>query len=220
MHYRKLLEAHKAFYEKENRAFYYDEYMRCKNWRRWTNSVPICETMKLFGFILGWQPKFEGDPWRFREVYEEIYPTLKEVEHLKIEHVDLNVEEVEKRIAYVFDRVADCTRKGDRYESTAASKILHTILPNLFVMWDRKIRQGTLGDEERKRGADYAHEFLPLAQKDLEEASTTCMTERKLGRADAIKYIRDQAGNKTLAKLADEYNYMKFTMRYLPLWET
>lgn len=95
-----------------------------------------------------------------------------------------------------------------RYESTDASKILHTLLPNLIVMWDDKIRDGmSVG----KRGIDYANVFLPKVQEELEEAIRTCMDERNLTCIGAIAYIREQCDGKTLAKLADEYNYMKYT---------
>ena len=212
LHYKRLLEAHRAYYLEENRALNYDEYMKCKDWKSWRNSVSICEAMKLFGFILGWQPKFEGDPWKFREIYGEIYPIIEELEHRNID-VDFTDEE-KRKIQGIFDKVANCTRKGYRYESTAASKILHTILPNLFIMWDRKIREGILGDERRKEGSDYAFEFLPLAQKELKEAIRTCMAEENLNRTESIKYIRKSCDGKTLAKLADECNYMKYTMKY------
>jgi len=214
LHYKKLLEAHIVFYEVESRAFYYDEYMECKNWKSWTNSVSICEVLKLFGFILGWEPKFEGDPWKFKGIYGQISPRIEELRDTRIEDANFAKEELKGKIQDVFNKVANCTRKGDRYESTAASKIIHTILPDLFVMWDRKIRRGTLGDEERKSGVEYARNFLPFAQKELEKAITTCMTERKMKRDEAIKFIREQCAGKTLAKLADEYNYMKYTIRH------
>lgn len=219
MHYMELIEAHKEYYKKEGRAFNYDEYMKCKDWKSWTNSVPICEAMKLFGFILGWEPKFEGDPWKFKEVYEKIYPTIKELEQRKIEDINLADEELKRKIQDVFDKVADCTRKGDRYESTAASKILHTILPNLFIMWDRKIREGTLGDEGRKKGRNYAYEFLPLVQTELKEAIKTYVTERNLNHIEAVRYISESCNGKTLTKLADEFNYMKYTMGWKASFE-
>ena len=59
----------------------------------------------------------------------------------------------------VFDKVGNCTLI-DRYESTDASKILHTILPNFFVMWDDKIKEGVI--QGRDNGAGLC--FLFLAQ--------------------------------------------------------
>lgn len=211
MHYKKLLEAHKAFYKEESRAYYYDEYMKCKDWKSWTSSVPICEIMKLFGFILSWDPNFQGDLGKFKKIYEEIYPFIKELEHTKLQDVDFTDEDLKKKIQNTFDKMARCPRKL-RYESTDASKILHTILPEFFVMWDDKIRQGIL--EGKRKGRDYAYEFLPKVQRELEEAIKTCMDERKSNRTKAIREISERCDGKTLSKLADEFNYMKYTMRW------
>lgn len=52
----------------------------------------------------------------------------------------------------------------------------------------------------------------------MEEAIKTCMNEKNLSRKEAIQYIREQCDGKTLAKLADEYNYMKYTKRCSSLW--
>jgi len=97
----------------------------------------------------------------------------------------------------------------NRYESTDASKILHTIIPNFFVMWDKRIRDETV--QGGVRGAVYAFYFLPKMQGELKEAIETCMEDRRLTREDAIKYICEKCDGKTLAKLVDEFNYMKYT---------
>lgn len=212
MHYENLITAHKAFYRGEYRAENYDEYLKDKNWALWQNSVPMSEVEKLFNFIRSWDFHFKGDEEKFKEIYEEIAPFLKNVEHLKIENVDLANDELKKNISIVFDRVADCTLTG-RCESTDASKILHTIVPDFFVMWDHNIRLGTLGDAEDKQGLVYAYRFLPLVQRELAEAIETCIKERALNRDEAIKYICEKCDGKTLAKLVDEYNYVKYTLK-------
>jgi hypothetical protein len=219
LHYKKLLEAHKAFYTGEHRAGNYDRYMlEQKDWKKWENPiVPFEEIKKLFRFIRSWDRFFQGDPEVFQKIYKEIYPIIQRLKHEKIEDADFTDKELKAKIRDVFDKVADCTSVG-RFESTDASKILHTILPNFFVMWDDEIKNWTV--QGRRMGATYAFDFLPKVQRELEETIKTCMTERKLNRAEAIKYIREATGGQTLAKLADEYNYMKYTMRHLSLWES
>lgn len=209
MHYKKLIEAHRLFYGGfEYRAPYYDDYMQSKNWKEWaSDSVSIAEIEKLFHFIHKWDYHFKGKPEVFKKTYEYVYPIIEQLGHEKIEDSNLNDENLRRKIRYVFDRVADCPGTG-RYESTDASKILHTLLPNFIVMWDNKIRDGmSVG----KRGISYANVFLPKVQEELEEAIRTCVDERGLTRVGAIAYIREQCDGKTLAKLADEYNYMKYT---------
>ena len=41
------------------------------------------------------------------------------------------------------------------------------------------------------------------------------MKEENLNRLDAIRYIRERCDGKPLAKLADEYNYVKYTLKLI-----
>jgi len=212
VHYKKLIEAHKLFYGGyEHRAPFYDNYMKSKKWEEWSSpSVSLDEIRKLFSFIRSWDRFFQGDEKKFQKIYKEIYPIIRELEHKNIENANFT-DELKRKIRDVFDKVADCT-STDRYESTDASKILHTILPNFFVMWDDSIKEWMV--QGRRTGATYAFYFLPIVQEELKEAIKTCIEERGLSRTGAIKYIREKCDGKTLAKLADEYNYMKYTKRH------
>ncbi len=216
MHYKKLLEANRAFYQEEHRAKNYDRYMLDqKNWKNWDSPIlSVAEAEKLLKFIRSWDRFFQGDNAVFRKIYAEIYPILGKLKEEKIEDAHLDNRELQIIVRDVFDKTANCTLI-DRYESTDASKMLHTIIPDFFVMWDDEIKNWTV--QGRHRGATYAFYFLPKMQQELEEAISTCMAEMKLARAQAIQYIRLETGGKTLAKLADEYNYMKYTMGHSSL---
>jgi len=209
--WKKLVESHKLFYEGEYRAFNYDGYMKCKDWEIWISpDLPIDEIRKLFNFIRSWDRFFQGDIDLFRKIYRQIYPTLQELRNEKIEDTNLT-EELKIKIRDTFNKVANCTLI-DRYESTDASKILHTILPNFFVMWDDNIKEAVVQGGEN--GATYAFYFLPKMQLEIRDIIETCMEERKLSRIDAIRYICEKCDGKTLAKLIDEHNYMKYTKNH------
>jgi len=211
LNYKKLIEAHKLFYESEYRAFNYDGYMKLKKWKIWMNpDIPSDEIRKLFNFIKSWDRFFRGDVELFLEIYREICPIIQELKNERIEDTNFT-DELNTKVRDVFDKTANCTLIG-RYESTDASKILHTILPNFFVMWDVLIKEGVL--EGREKGAAYAFYFLPKMQLELREAIETCMKERKLNRTEAIRHICEKCDGKTLAKLVDEYNYMKYTKKH------
>lgn len=212
MNYEDLLVEHERFYSGENRAYYYDEYMKYKDPGDWGNTASVIGVIKLFGFVLSWDPYFEGDVATFRHAYQRVYPRLLGFQGITITSVDLTDRNLRADLREIFDDIAHCTR-GRRFESTGASKMLHTIVPQLFVMWDRKIRQGILGDENRKYGENYADEFLPLMQQEAIKAVTSCTEKLKLEEDQAINYISEHTGGKTLAKLIDEYNYMKHTFR-------
>jgi len=208
--YKKLIEGHKLFYEGEYRAFNYDGYMKCKDWACWVSpDLPIDEIRKLFNFIRSWDRFFQGDAELFKEIYAEVFSTLQKLKDERIEDTNF-AEELKIEVRDVFDKVANCTLI-DRYESTDASKILHTILPNFFVMWDDCIKEGVM--QGRDNGAAYAFYFLPRMQLELREAIETCMKEREMNRVDAVRYVGEKCDRKTLAKLVDEYNYMKYTKK-------
>ena len=211
MDYKKLLKAHQLYYDKGGEGVrYYDEYMKHKDWRSWENpQLPPIEIMKLFGFVLSWDAHFEGVPEKFKQIYQEIYPAIQNLGQERIENINLGEEAIRKNIWEVFDKVARCSRK---FESTDASKILHTILPNLFVMWDRKIREKILGDEAVMRGVDYADYFLPKMQREINEAITSCMAENNLTYEKPILRISQMADGKTLAKLIDEFNWVQYAL--------
>jgi hypothetical protein len=214
LNYKTLIEAHNLFYEGEYRAFNYDGYMKLKKWQSWMNpDLPVDEIRKLFNFIKSWDRFFRGDVELFRGIYREICPSIQELKDERIEDTKF-AEELKIKVRDVFDKTANCTGIG-RYESTDASKILHTILPNFFVMWDVLIKENVV--QGRERGAAYAFFFLPKMQVELREVIKTCMDERKLNRSDAIRHICEKCDGKTLAKLVDEYNYMKYTKKHLSL---
>ena len=94
------------------------------------------------------------------------------------------------------------------YASVGTSKILHAAVnPELFVMWDNKIRDGY---SLQNSGYSYAYEFLPRMQKQAREAVEQVMNKKRLSRDDAIKYLTPCG--RSLAKVIDEYNYVKFTL--------
>lgn len=211
MDYRELMKADEKFYSGENRAHYYDEYMKHKDWYSWGKTVPIIEVLKLFGFVLSWDPHFEGDVAVFCKAYREAYPCLIRLQGMSLISIDLKNRQAKLDLEKTFDRIANCTR-GKRYESTGASKILHTIIPALFVMWDRKIREGILGGVDRKHGTDYVNKFLPLMQREARNAVTGCAKELGFSEEEALRYISQQCAGRSLAKLIDEQNYMRYTL--------
>ncbi len=210
LHYQDIFIGHKGFWRIERKATYYETYMRQqKNWKNWPDDVSINEIHRLLQFIPKWNPKYEGkyDQGLF-EVFLEIRPTVKELYFEKLENAQFDSNYLHK-IKGIFDKVA---RYKKSYESTDASKILHFIIPNLFVMWDNNIREGVLGKENRKKGSMYSLNFLPIMQKELLEAVDTCMKEEKLEKLEAVDFIRNNCGNESLPKLLYEFNYCIFTI--------
>lgn len=208
-HYIDLLKAHKIFIEIERRWKFYDEYMKNKDSEVWFRSkdIPLKEGLFLFGFIHSWDPNFKGDLAKFLDIYQDIFSLIKDFKYVTIVEVELN-DKVKNIISIIFDRIAMCPRTK-RYESTDASKILHAILPNLFIMWDDKIRKAIVG--EGRDGRCYAFKFLPKMQKAIKEYLESFIKENGGDYKSAALQISKEANNYTLPKLIDEYNYVRYS---------
>ncbi len=209
-HYLDLLKAHQVFCEIEGRYKFYDAYMKNRDSEAWFKSsdIPLKEGLLLFGFIHSWDPNFQGDLAKFLEIYKDIFPILKNFKHDAIIKVDFT-DEVKNSISAIFDRVAMCPRER-RFESTDASKMLHAIIPDLFVMWDDKIRKAIVGSDKRD-GRCYAYEFLVRMQEAVRECLNSYIAEKGGDYESAWAQISWMAGNYTLTKLIDEYNYVRYT---------
>ncbi len=215
-HYLDLINAHKLFPELEGRYRFYEAYIKNRDPMAWLNSpdVPLKEALLLFGWVHSWDPNFEGDLVRFLQIYEEIFPIIKNFEDKPLAAVDLT-DNAKHSLRIIFDKTAKCCRTS-RYESTDASKLLHGIVPNLFVMWDDKIRKGIVGIRESSRDYDgrcYAYEFLPKMQEFARLFLDSYVKEKGGDHLRASEEISQMADGYTLTKLIDEFNYVRFTKK-------
>ena len=97
---------------------------------------------------------------------------------------------------------------------TSASKILHGINPELFMMWDRFIRPGYWYPKYNANDMNYLN-FMKDCQKILGRVVDGYSQRHNCDIEVAVKKICEQAYpelevKKPLAKLLDEYNWMKY----------
>lgn len=216
--YKKLIKGAQLF-ENDPVAHFYDEYMEEKNYQEWKDPCTLSdgEIGKLFRFIISWDPHFGQERNRiaeFRHAYQNIYSLLRKLERETI--YNITFEEIvgkstlithSQAIFLIFEEIAHCFK---RYESTNTSKIIHTLNPHLFVMWDDAIRYHILGIELTKRasGHDYAYRFMPLMQRTVKKIIRSYMEKHRCNQEEAVKRISECGNNRTLAKLIDEYNWV------------
>lgn len=212
MNCRRLIRASQLFLAEEGRGRLYDYYMSEKDWSVWKDSplLPNHEIMLLFWFILSWDRNFRGDIDLFRDAYHKVYPIVQRLRGLNLVHVDLR-DQILGDLSQVFGAIAKCT-PGNRRESTDASKIIHTMLPDLAVMWDTKIRRNVLGSESRKGGHDYAFTFMPKMKEEANEALDSYCDEHHCSREEAVLSISAVCQGHRITKLLDEHNYVVYTM--------
>lgn len=118
------------------------------------------------------------------------------------------------------DNIQDIFQKFQ--ESTgspvAASKVLHVLAPHFFVIWDNAIRAGygcgIKYDKAIVRNETY-YVFLARTQKELQIAIQSYADSHSIKNfveaSDALIKVLCANRRKTLAKIIDEYNFMKFT---------
>lgn len=202
------------------------------NGRGWFKDkrLPEVEIMKLFWFVRTWDINFRGDFKQFQKIYGKIYPSIKLLKSQKIEDIDFNKKTKDKknkdRIMNIFDKVTKCGKNG-RGEWTDTSKILHCILPKLFVMWDVEIRKGIWRKNRKiwKRpkndkftGKEYAFYFLPKMKEEANNVIERYRTDHNhCTRRQAIKEISKKGRDHTIAKLLDEFNYVIYTIKQSPI---
>ena len=212
MTYEQLIRDSKEYSKLEPRSISYDYYLASKDWQVWLNSsrLPHREVLLLFGFILSWDRNFKGDIDTFIRQYEKAFPSIRHLSGHVLWKTDLT-DEIMKEIAHTFDLVAKCTTVG-HFEGTDASKILHTILPDLFVMWDDKIRRGILGRRAGKDSMTYAFQFVPRMKEEIRLILESYTTRRHCSADIASLRISEACSGHNLCKLIDESNYVNHTL--------
>ena len=125
--------------------------------------------------------------------------TLLDVDFLEATSVDgerLTISEVIHRSWVTISKCSDV-------DLVVASKILHAINPELFVMWDTKIivKHGAISISFR-----YSDRFLPKMQQLAECAISQIMDAESISRESAIDSLT--RCSHSLARVLDEYNFV------------
>lgn len=216
-----ILVGSRLFHKVEPLGGFYDDYLAGKRWQLWQQqeTIDLVETERLILFINQWRTHYENSKTTQQSLLDAIrsvFPLFQALEAENLLVVDFERQlmqgtTVSQAIEQVFERIASC---GRRYESTGAAKIIHTINPELFVMWDSSICGGYAVNGH---GYDYGHRFLPRIQKLVRRAIREYTQTQSGSQEQAIAALR-KCGH-TLAKVLDEYNYTKFTLRRDEVWD-
>jgi hypothetical protein len=225
MHWRSLLQGSELYRSssRSNKDWdrFYWEYVASRDISLWESPERLTEheAGRLIHFVNQWATRSSFDAGRVRRAYVEVFPVLRDLKRMKL--YDLRPPQplgqhgtVLEQIKTVFETVANCS---ERYESTGASKILHTWLPDLCVMWDAAIAAG-YGIYKDRDAENYSTKFLPRVSCEASEALQTYIADNGGTRADAAAALSKLAGDRPFAKLIDEHNYMKYTLSLGELW--
>jgi hypothetical protein len=132
---------------------------------------------------------------RIAEKLRELAPQFSEFQTLTLASIDIRKRS--DKIETLYNDLLNAKWKSDKNKTkrvgpTATAKLLHLTIPDLFMIWDRKIR---LSYGFRESGAGYIR-FLAKMQR----------CSRKLG--PVLENLSSEYG-KSIPKLIDEYNWKK-----------
>ena len=186
--------------------------------RRWGWDLPDMpaedEVKDIRGFVNSWSSRMQASASDIQGVLHEVLPSLHDLQGktildacFKLEGERAGVERVLGVLS--FRQLAGC---GPKQAWTGASKIMHIINPDLFIMWDEAIRGGYGCAYTRDYG-----EFLLRMQSLAEYAISQIMDEECRSRDSAVESLTT-CGH-SLAKVLDEYNFVKFTENDDRVWE-
>ena len=215
--YQELFKACKEFEEDEEA--YNQAWLLARKFVDWKNldSLPEQEIEnRVILFLNRWAchlPKDRRLTKRLKDVYRQSIPFLDALDGEAIQDFDFNqkkkVEGNEYRNSEIMLKVfQNFYSTGYHFRDVAASKVLHMINPHLFVMWDTSICKAY---SVKKSPSGYVYKFIPLMKKKANEIIDSYMKDKKCSREKAVKALNEFRPLKTLAKLLDEYNYIKYT---------
>ena len=190
--------------------------------------IDLAEAGKMIGFLNLWKTPVQVRLVDFLLALQCAALLLRPIQGKTILDVDLNRPTTQDSDFSVGQLVEKCfdilSRCGRRDEITASSKILHTINPELFVMWDNKIRKeyarsaGYRSDKSIKDNAAriYATVFLPKMQEIARDSVNEAMEHENnvSNPEEAVKFLTEPCKYNSLAKVLDEYNFMRYTKKH------
>ncbi len=201
------------------KAWCYDDFFSGRNPNRWVDgdSLDVTEVQRLITFLNQWSTHYRTPPGNLlsalKNVLNEIEPlrkcTILDIDFQARVGTDQTVSELVER---VFNMVYEC---GPRKEYTGASKILHCVHPDFFVMWDSSIATGY--GVRRRTPRDYARRFLPRIQSVARQAVRECALVLNCSEKTAISTLTD-CGH-SVARVMDEFSFCKYTMCKDAVWD-
>ena len=169
------------------------------------------EAWILLSFANGWNARMTANFMDVQRALCEIEPDLEKLRDKALLDVCLD-DKTLKLIGRIFEKLATCKSK-ERNEATGASKMLHIINPDLFVMWDRSIVEH-YGCGKFILYADFLRKMQELAKQAVCEVMEQ---DESYSRETAITSLT--GCNYTLTKALDEYNFMKYTKEAGSVWK-
>jgi len=187
-----LYELDDAFYSRLVKGFDYEKVSRVSVYKY------------LIRFLDLWGVRRTAERIELEQLVDAIRELRGELERLKgvrLTDVNLDDKRIEESIRRIYERISSVKGVG----ATSASKIMHVLNPNLFVMWDSDIRS----DYDMGEGSKDYLNFIRMMQEKAIAFLKYFGEERGCGRDEAERLLSEEHGGKSIAKLIDEYNWLR-----------
>jgi hypothetical protein len=196
-----LMAGIQAFEKNEKRGYmYYDALDRISDY--WGTSTEMAYGVKML--LDGWPLAFyRCGYFNFSLLVECIQRNLELLDHFKQRSIRSLSNTDHNQINNLFNDLLDALRGGKRASPVAVAKSLHLLAPDFFPPWDTEI---ALGYGSWWAFSEFgALEYVPFCWK------MKCIA------ASVADYecIRNPNPKRTPLKLIDEYNYSKFTKKWI-----
>ncbi len=128
----------------------------------------------------------------------------------------------EGRIKEIFEELLDVlgikTKNGEKKKSpVSVAKTLHLIAPNLFPLWDERISKKYncwYYKDPSNAYLKFMKKMKVLSEKIDQEGYIEVLIDR-IGRDHLTWRIEDREFHKSILKLLDEYNYARYTKKWI-----
>ena len=176
----------------------------------------------IVNFPKEWRVRVKVDRRKLQRAIESRTLLLNQLRRRRTNIVSVNLADAKlhDKIVELFETFSKVSVRRRTY--TGASKILHVLVPDLFVMWDGTIRcaYGCRSQKEGDDGEKY-FTFLIRVQSETRKAIESYCSEHSCTNEEAMKRIREELfenGFHTIARLIDLYNFQKYTLGKDEMW--
>lgn len=218
--YEELLEGCRAFYEHEPRDAMY-KVARVIVERFWGDTDMI--TNGLGVLLLTWNQAFyRYGSFDFNRLEECIKKWWTQIEKYRNRTIWSFAKEDENTVKNLFSDFLLASARQKKYAESPVSvaKILHVFAPEFFPLWDDEISKvyGCYWHLPRFSPEKYV-EFIWKIREDADRVISSFMQKHNVDRSKAEESIinshPDQKYRRGILKMIDEYNYSKYTKKWI-----
>lgn len=199
MHYRDFVRTIRLFYEEVDEVdFPQIPYSEDYEDQSYLKALKQRNADVIYSFLRKWRVRARFSVDELQQVIKHNRDIVNRLNKFHLYEVNLRF--IKNDILYVFNEFS----KVVRY--TGASKVLHILAPNLFVMWDNTIRE-SYGYAKNDKGY---YNFLTKMQEELMELIESYAKDYKCSYSTAVKQLCEKLFKKgciPITRLIDVYNW-------------